>query len=77
MHLKKITLKDFLTYKDQEYDFKQTSVMIQGLNLTDDNQKSNGAGKTSLPTAVEFCFTGDNSRGVRDIELIRLKSLLM
>ena len=51
--------------------FEEKPLMVQGVNLTDDKQKSSGSGKSAIPTMIEFCWTGDNSRSVRDIELIR------
>ena len=74
MKLKRIIAKDFLTYEKLDYNFIDQPLMIQGLNLTDDKQKSNGSGKSSIQAMIEFCITGDNSRGVRDIELIRFGS---
>lgn len=71
MKLKKLIAKNFLTYESLEYDFVNKPLMIQGLNLTDDKQKSNGSGKSSIQSMIEFCYTGDNSRGVRDKELVR------
>lgn len=70
MILKYIAAKNFLTYKDFKYSFENKSLMVQGLNLTDDKQKSNGSGKSSIQAMIEFCLTGDNSRGVRDVNLI-------
>lgn len=71
MKLKEVRAKNFLTYEELQYNFVDKPLMIQGLNLTDDKQKSNGSGKSSIQAMIEFCITGDNSRGVRDIELIR------
>lgn len=71
MKLKRIKAKNFLTYEELDYNFVDKPLMIQGLNLTDDKQKSNGSGKSSIQSMVEFCLTGDNSRGVRDNELVR------
>lgn len=71
MKLKRIQAKDFLTYEELNYNFIDKTLMVQGLNLTDDNQKSNGSGKSSIQSMLEFCLTGDNSKGVRDRELVR------
>jgi len=70
MVLDKIILKDFLTYSYLEYSFEKRPLLIQGLNLTDDKQKSNGSGKSGLQSAIEFCITASNSRDVRDSELV-------
>ena len=70
MKLEKLILKNFLTYEDLEYDFINRPLLIQGRNLTDEGQLSNGSGKSGLQTGIEFCITASNSRGVRDNELI-------
>tara|TARA_R110000744_G_scaffold19900_5_gene52314 strand:+ start:5145 stop:7295 length:2151 start_codon:yes stop_codon:yes gene_type:complete len=70
MKLEKLIAKDFLTYQNLEYDFVNRPLLIQGRNLTDEGQASNGSGKSGLQTMIEFCITASNSRGVRDNELI-------
>ena len=70
MRLNRLILKNFLTYEDFEYTFENRPLLIQGLNLTDDDQKTNGTGKSGLQTGIEFCITASNSRDVRDSELI-------
>ena len=70
MKLEKLIAKDFLTYQNLEYDFINRPLLIQGRNLTDEGQASNGSGKSGLQTMIEFCITASNSRGVRDNELI-------
>ena len=56
MRFDKIILKDFLSFDYLEYEFEDKPLSVQGLNLTDDNQKTNGAGKSGLQTAIEFCI---------------------
>jgi len=70
MKLVKIILEDFLTYDHLEYEFEDKPLLVQGLNLTDPNQKSNGSGKSGIQTGIEFALTAQNSRGVRDSELV-------
>lgn len=70
MRLEKIILSHFLTYEHLEYDFVNRPVMVQGRNLTEDKQKSNGSGKSGLQTGIEFCITASNSRGVNDAEIV-------
>lgn len=73
MKLEKLILENFLTYEQLEYDFKPYPIQIQGENLTDDNQKTNGSGKSGILTAIERAVTGANSRGVLDNELINFE----
>ena len=70
MVLDKLILDNFLTYDHLEYEFEKKPLLIQGLNLTDDDQKTNGTGKSGIQTGIEFCITAQNSRDVRDSELI-------
>lgn len=71
MKLEKLIAKDFLTYDNFEYIFEEKPLMVQGVNLTDEGQKSSGSGKSAIPTMIEYCITGDNSRQVRDSEIVR------
>ncbi len=70
MRLLRAIAKDFLTYEELDYTFLNRPLLVQGLNLSDDNQQTNGVGKTGLQTVIEHCITGSNSRGVRDAELV-------
>ena len=70
MKLVKIKLENFLTYEELEYDFEDKALLVQGINLTDKNQKSNGSGKSAIQTGIEFALTASNSRGVNDAELV-------
>lgn len=70
MKLTRLVLKDFISYEDLDYMFESKPLLVQGINLTDDGQKTNGVGKSVIPTAIEQCISGTNSRGVIDSELI-------
>lgn len=70
MRLEELRLDNFLTYNKFVYKFEDRPLQVQGLNLTDDKQKSNGSGKSGLMTGIEFCITASNSRDVRDAELV-------
>lgn len=70
MKLTRLVLKDFISYEDLDYMFEAKPLLVQGINLTDDGQKTNGVGKSVIPTAIEQCISGTNSRGVLDSELI-------
>ncbi|HNQ19907.1 MAG TPA: hypothetical protein PKI46_02470 [Bacteroidales bacterium] len=68
---KKIKLNNFISHKNSEFVFKQNATtMIQGINLDDDSQESNGSGKSAVIEATIFAITGDSFRKVRAIELI-------
>ena len=70
MKLVKLKLENFLTYEELEYNFEDKALLVQGINLTDKNQKSNGSGKSAIQTGIEFALTASNSRGVNDVELV-------
>jgi exonuclease SbcC len=70
MRLTRLVLKDFISYEDLDYMFESKPLLVQGINLTDDGQKTNGVGKSVIPTAIEQCIAGTNSRGVLDVDLI-------
>ena len=70
MRLTRLVLRDFISYEDLDYMFESKPLLVQGINLTDDGQKTNGVGKSVIPTAIEQCIAGTNSRGVLDVDLI-------
>ncbi len=70
MKLDRIIVHDFLTYEFEDYHFENRPLQVQGRNLTEDDQESNGSGKSGLLTGVEFCIASSNSRDVRDNELV-------
>ena len=70
MRLDRVIVKNFLTYENLDYNFSRNPLLVQGRNLTEDDQESNGSGKSGLFTAIEFCITSSNSRDVRDNELV-------
>jgi exonuclease SbcC len=71
MKFKELELTNFLSYEHVLYKFTDSAVLVQGINKTDENQKSNGSGKSGLQAGIEFALTLTNSRGVNDKELIR------
>jgi len=70
MRLDRLILKDFLSFDELDYSFEAKPLLVQGINLTDDEQETNGTGKSGLQTGIEQCITASNSRGVNDSELI-------
>lgn len=70
MTIDRVILENFLTYENLDYEIPKKPLLVQGRNLTEDDQESNGSGKSGIFTAIEFCITASNSRDVRDSELI-------
>lgn len=67
-----LKMQNFLSFEDQEYTFSQDKAyLIQGVNNSKDNQSSNGAGKSSLQSAIEYAVAKTTSRKCRDIKLVR------
>ena len=68
-----LQLKNFLSFEDETIEFKQgVTTCIMGNNLTQENQKSNGSGKSAFQTGFEYALIGLSSRKVKDVELIRI-----
>lgn len=61
MKLDRLILKNFITFDHLDYEFEKRPLLVQGENLTDDSQKTNGTGKSGLQTGIEFCITGNFS----------------
>ena len=70
MFVKSISAENFLSFSKLDYEFSQEPTVIQGKNETDNDQKSNGSGKSAFLAIIEYCLLFTNSRGVRDAELI-------
>lgn len=67
-----LQFKNFLSFEDETIEFKRgVTTCIMGNNLTQENQKSNGSGKSAFQTGFEYALIGTSSRKVRDVELIR------
>lgn len=51
-------IKDFLSIQEISYQFKQgETILIQGINLTDEGQESNGSGKSAFQAAIDYTLT--------------------
>lgn len=70
IHFVRVRAKNFLSFKDLDYSFVSSPVLIQGSNETDDSQESNGSGKSALTAVVEYCLFKTTSRKVLDTDLI-------
>lgn len=69
---KDIEIKNLMTHIDTKYEFQQNIVtLFQGLNLDDDEQESNGAGKSVLIEAVSYAILGSGLKKTVDADLIR------
>lgn len=70
MRLDRVILERFLTYEHLDYLIPRKPLQVQGKNLTEEDQESNGSGKSGIFTGIEFCIAASNSRDVRDAELV-------
>ena len=67
-----LTATNFQSFENLNYSFLVgKSLLIQGENLTDDGQKSNGSGKSTFGEIIYYCLLGSSSSGKRDVKLIR------
>ena len=67
----RLQAKNFLSFKEVDYEFQTGATLIQGINLTDEGAKSNGSGKSSLQEMIYFAYIGDASRSIPMKKLIR------
>ena len=65
-----LKLRNFLSFKELDYEFEDKAILIQGENNSDSDQESNGSGKSAIQAGIEFCLFKNTSRKVKDIELI-------
>ena len=67
-----LKMKNFQSFAEEEYSFKAGSAFsIEGENMTDDGQKSNGSGKSAFADAIYYLLLGTSSTGKKDSELVR------
>lgn len=67
-----LRMKDFQSFAKEEYIFQAGSAFsIEGENMTDDGQKSNGSGKSAFADAIYYLLLGTSSTGKKDGELVR------
>lgn len=65
MKILKVTFKNFLTIGEATLALDDRGlVLVQGENKDDTSADSNGAGKSSLPDGLSWCFFGVTARGV-------------
>ena len=70
MKLLLLNCKNFGTFKGLQYQFEDKAILIQGENLSEDSQESNGSGKSFIQAAIEYALFKTTSRKVNDTELI-------
>lgn len=71
MYPRRITLKNFGSFESLDYEFVHEPVAVIGENKTQDDQLSNGTGKSTLGQALFYGIYGANLRGTLDKKLIR------
>lgn len=71
MYPTRIVLKNFGPFESIEYDFKQEAIAVIGENRTQDDQLSNGSGKSFLEQGLFYGIYGVNLRDKQDKKLIR------
>ena len=64
MEIKTLKIENFLAIGEIEADLSNKGlVLIQGENVDDSSQDSNGSGKSSFPDAISWCLFGATARG--------------
>lgn len=62
---------NFLSWESVEYEFTDEVIAITGENKTQEDQGSNGSGKSSSQQIIYYAISGNNIRGVIDKKLVR------
>ena len=71
MRIESVHAVNFLSFALLEYFFKSGGRLVEGQNLTDNDQENNGSGKTAFQAAIEYALYGTTSLKVRDRDLVR------
>lgn len=69
MQPRRLILRNFGPFSSLKYDFVNESIAIIGENRTQDDQLSNGSGKSSISQGLFYGIYGVNLRGVLDKNL--------
>lgn len=71
MYPTRIVLKNFGPFESVDYNFQQEAIAVVGENRTQDDQLSNGSGKSFLEQGLFYGIYGVNLRDKQDKKLIR------
>lgn len=63
-------LKNFLSFRELNHNFIDSPTLIQGRNLTDESQESNGSGKSTIEAGIAYALLATPLRKQIDRELI-------
>ena len=67
-----LELINFGSHKQTTFNFKEhETVLLTGINESDDGQKSNGSGKSFIIEGLSFALLGSSLRKVKDKELVQ------
>ena len=62
MRLETLKLKNFLSFKELNYTFRNGATLIQGRNLTEDSKETNGAGKSTMEAGISYALMATSLR---------------
>lgn len=71
MYPRRLILKNFGPFESFDYDFVHEPIAVIGENRTQDDQLSNGSGKSFMEQGLFYGIYGTNLRGKEDKKLIR------
>lgn len=72
MYFKSITLKNFMSYRDETIPFDNKGlILLEGKNM--DEGDSNGSGKTSIFDGISWTLFGQTSRGLKGDSVVNRK----
>lgn len=71
MRITKVKANNFLSWESLDYTFEDKIIAVTGDNKTQEDQASNGSGKSSLQQILYYGIIGSSMKNVLDKKLIR------
>jgi DNA repair exonuclease SbcCD ATPase subunit len=71
MRIERVKASNFLSWESLDYSFEDKIVAVTGDNKTQEDQASNGSGKSSLQQILYYGIIGSSMKNVLDKKLIR------
>lgn len=71
MYPERLILRNFLSFEELDYTFTKETLGVTGENRTEEDQLTNGVGKSTIAQGLFYAIYGVNLRGKEDKKLIR------
>ena len=77
MYPERLILRNFLSFEELDYTFTKETLGVTGENRTEEDQLTNGVGKSTIAQGLFYAIYGVNLRGKEDKKLIRKGTCLL